>query len=105
MRTVNTPWGIADGQEILADGIISYSTPSHGGIRLSAERQAKIPVGTPNFLKDNCWWEEDCDWVVPYILFAEDIRKHGTAYKFEENLATAYETAKRYHPELLVAVR
>jgi hypothetical protein len=98
---MNTPWGISDGQQTLAPGIVSYSTPSHGGIWLSAERQAQLPKGIDNFVHDLRWWEEDCDWTVPYILFADDIRKHGGAYKFEENLASAYVIAKNYHPEVI----
>jgi hypothetical protein len=100
---MNTPWGFADGKEVLAEGIISYSTPSHGGIWLSAERIKQLPQGLTNFLHDLRWWEEDCDWVVPYILFKDDIQKHGTAYKFTENLSAAYDTAKRYHPEILAS--
>lgn len=97
---MNTPWGMSDNQETLAEGIISVSTPSHGGIQLSAERQAQLPAGIDNFLHDLKWWEEDCDWCVPYIIFKDDIEKHGQAYHFEENLTQAKETAKHYHPEL-----
>jgi hypothetical protein len=95
-----TPWGQADKQTKLAEGIIDCSTPSHGGIWLSPERQAKIPTGTRNFLNSLEWWEEDCDWSVPYVLFADDIRAGGKAYHFEENLETAKNILKRYHPEV-----
>jgi len=98
---MHTPWGVSDSQETLAPGITSYSTPSHGGIRLSVERQAQLPEGIDNFLHDLKWWEEDCDWAVPYILFADAIREHGTAYKFEENLAAAWITAEHFHPEAI----
>lgn len=97
-----TPWGNSDHQTTLAEGIIDYSTPSHGGIWLSDERQAQLPEGIDNFLHDKRWWEEDCDWVVPYIIFKDDIQKYGTAYKFIENLSAAYITAKRYHPEAIL---
>ena len=97
----NTPWGRADGKEILADGIISYSTPSHGGIWLSPKRQAKLPPGITNFLRDLQWWEEDCDWAVPYVIFAADILAHGTAYKFAENLAHASDIVKKHYPAIL----
>ncbi len=96
-----TPWGASDSQATLAEGIVSYGTPSHGGIWLSPERQAQLPQGIDNFMHDLRWWEEDCDWVVPYILFKDDIAKQGTAYQFTENLASAYTIAKRYHPEIL----
>jgi hypothetical protein len=104
VRNMLTPWGQSDGQEKLAEGIVSYSTPSHGGLWLSPERQAQLPLGIDNFLHDTRWWEEDCDWVVPYILFQDDIEKHGRAYKFADNLATACVIAKRWHPELLAQI-
>jgi len=101
---MHTPWGESDSKETLAEGIVSYSTPSHGGIWLSAARQAQLPRGLDNFLGSLQWWEEDCDWVVPYIVFKDEIQAYGKAYKFIENLSTAYETARRWHPELFVAV-
>ena len=96
-----TPWGESDSQEVLAEGIISYVTPSHGGIWLPSERQASLPKGIDNFTHDLRWWEEDCDWSVPYVYFAKDIKEHGHAYRFEENLDAAKATLKHYHPEAL----
>jgi len=98
-----TPWGFSDSKETLAKGITSYSTPSHGGIRLSPERIEQVPQSCidANFLKSGEWWEEDCDWCVPYIIFADDIRAHGRAYKFEESLELAKDTARYHHPELV----
>jgi len=92
-----TPWGMADFATELAPGIISYQTPSHGGIWLSKERRKSIHYknnfgGTPE------WWEEDCDWAIPYIVFQNDIKAHGKAYKFEENLEAAKSIVKKYHP-------
>ena len=98
-----TPWGQADGAEVLAEGIISYSTPSHGGIWLSAERQKRMP-DIDNFLHSKQWWEEDCDWAIPYVVFADDIQRHGTAYKFEENLNSAMRTANKSHPSIFALV-
>ena len=97
----NTPWGEVQGAEELAPGIISYSTASHGGIWLSAERQKKLNYDK-NFLKTAEWWEEDCDWAIPYFFFAAIIFAHGKAYKFDENLKAAINTIKRCHPEFLL---
>ena len=99
---MQTPWGTSDHQQKIAEGIVEYSTPSHGGIRLSPERQAQLPSGVKSFNSLE-WWEEDCDWCVPYIVFKDDIQKYGKAYKFIENLSTAYETAKYAHPELILS--
>ncbi|KKN75165.1 hypothetical protein LCGC14_0383240 [marine sediment metagenome] len=98
---MKTPWGESDSQDTLAPGIISYGTASHGGIWLSSERQDQLPEGIDNFLHDLRWWEEDCDWVVPYILFKDDIEKYGQAYHFTEHLNAAYITARDHHPEII----
>ena len=96
-----TPWGLSDNVEELAEGIKSVSTPSHGGIWLSTERQAQLPTGLDNFNHDLRWWEEDCDWAIPYIIFADEIKKAGKAYHFQGNLQLAIETVKHYRPEVL----
>ena len=97
----HTPWGTAQDSTGLAPGIISYSTAGHGGIWLSRKRQQQLKY-TRNYSGNTEWWEKDCDWVVPYITFASDIEKHGTAYRFTENLANALIIAKRYHPDFYV---
>ena len=94
----STPWGQSQGSVELAEGIVSYHTSSHGGIWLSKKRQKQLAY-SDNFLKNPAWWEEDCDWAVPYVFFAEDIRKHGNAYKFDENLTAALKTIEHYHPD------
>ncbi len=98
-----TPWGQADQVTELAEGIISYCTPSHGGIWLSASRRKVVEAVIPNvknFLGGLEWWEEDCDWSIPYVLFGDDILNHGIAYKYHENLETAKQILARYHPEV-----
>jgi hypothetical protein len=51
-----------------------------------------------NWLHTDEWWEEDCDWAVPYLFFADEIRTAGKVYHFEENLKQAEMTVKKYHP-------
>ena len=96
-----TPWGQAQHQTKLADGIIFYITAGHGGIWLSAKRQAALPACN-NWLNTKEWWEEDCDWAVPYIFFGNDIQKYG-AYQFNENLSAAYALAEHHHPDFFKA--
>lgn len=58
-----TPWGISDYTTKIAPGIISYSTPSHGGIHLSPTRLKEMP----EVLRlESGWYEEDCDWCLVY---------------------------------------
>ena len=45
-----TPWGMSDDEgRVLADGIISYSTPGHGGIWLSLSRRKELEKVIPSF--------------------------------------------------------
>jgi len=79
---MHTPWGSSQGHEVLADGIKSHYTAGHGGIQLSAARQKQLLLkgvkSKSNFLKSDQWWEEDCDWAIPFYHFADDIKKYGT---------------------------
>lgn len=100
-----TPWGYSDFRRVLAPGIIEYCTPSHGGIWLSDHRQQQLlnkGLTIKNFLKSEEWWEEDCDWAIPFVIFAEDIKKHGSydSEHFEFALKAAKESNKYWHPEL-----
>jgi hypothetical protein len=96
-----TPWGPAQTSELLADGIISYSTSSHGGIWLSPERRKQLPYAK-NWLGGKEWWEEDCDWAVPYLFFSKEIRAYNTGYNIEENIIAARKTVESFHPEFKV---
>jgi hypothetical protein len=99
-----TPWGPAQGAKELAPGIMSYFTASHGGIRLSPERQRQLRehYKGSNFLGNFEWWEEDCDWAIPYVFFAKEIEKQGVAYKFTENLTAAMNTVRQCHPAFVM---
>jgi hypothetical protein len=63
-----TPWGISDYQKTLAPGIISVSTPGHGGINLDEEHQKKMPAALRNA---DGWYEEDEEWAKVAFIFPE----------------------------------
>lgn len=71
----NTPWGAADTATTHAEGIVSYSTPSHGGFHLSPERLTAIPaevlICTFNQQGERGWFEEDEDWALVAAAFPE----------------------------------
>ena len=70
---VITPWGYADNIESVAEGIDFVSTPSHGGYRLSDDREEQVQKAFPGFkpFAGNWkgWYEEDCDWCVVVLTF------------------------------------
>ena len=70
---MNTPWGKADGSKVIADGIVAYHTPSHGGLWISDERRTQMPDelrNIPTFAGGN-WYEEDCDWAIVALAFPQ----------------------------------
>lgn len=69
-----TPWGPAQSWTHLADGIDSYSTASHGGIRLSGDALDRFYATFPTFRTfagPRDWFEEDEDWSAVCILFPD----------------------------------
>lgn len=61
-----SPWGRIDSAKVLADGIVSVSTPGHGGIHLSPALNAAMPEAFRN--KDR-WYEEDCEWALVALIY------------------------------------
>lgn len=66
---MRTPWGIADSAERIADGITFYTTPSHGGVGLSAARQRDMPDA---LRVEGGWYEEDCDYALVVVAFPDE---------------------------------
>lgn len=53
-----TPWGPADHVRDLGPGAVLVGTPSHGGIKLSPERNRAVPAPLRS---SSGWYEEDCE--------------------------------------------
>lgn len=64
----HSPWGRIDHQKTIAPGIVEVSTPSHGGVWLSPERNALVPE---NARRPDGWYEEDCQWSVVVLSFPD----------------------------------
>lgn len=85
---VHTPWGVADHETVLAEGITFYGTPSHGGFRLDAGRNARVH---PALRETDGWYEEDCAWAKVAFTFAE-------AFSAKDREA-AIRTLKEWYPD------
>ena len=83
-----TPWGVAEDVEVVAEGIVRVTTPSHGGFYLSEDRDRQVP----SELKSDryCplrWYEEDCEWAAVAVTFPEFFSRrelnlaHRTLYR------------------------
>jgi hypothetical protein len=92
---MNTPWGKSDFSEKLISGITFYSTPSHGGYKISKKRWDSLhPVYKTVFNNNEQWFEEDCDWCLLYLAFADEIRP----IKGDKMIVIAEDTAKSMFP-------
>lgn len=61
-----TPWGTPQDITDVAPGIAVVSTAGHGGVKLSPERNAQIPIALRN---SSGWYEEDCEYNIPARYF------------------------------------
>lgn len=66
-----TPWGKADNVERVAPGIVFAGTPSHGGYKLSRERNAAIP---PALRERSGWYDEDDGRAVVHMYHPDSAR-------------------------------
>ena len=94
-----SPWGPVQSIEVIAHGIYAIETASHGGIRLSPERNAAVPgyfqTSTFNRQGESGWYEEDVDWCIPALVFPAEF----TAKQGGHVVALARQIAVRYHTE------
>jgi len=63
-----SPWGKVELEHKIREGMTSVSTAGHGGIKLSATLNAKIPK---IFRCKGGWYEEDCEWAIVALIFPE----------------------------------
>jgi hypothetical protein len=73
VNRIPTPWGISQSQHRIADGINQVTTAGHGGMILSAKRQAAVTERFPNFQPwaGEPYYEEDCDVSIVVLTFPE----------------------------------
>ena len=96
-KLLTSPWGAVQDVTVLAEGIRSVTTASHGGIKLDAERQARMPE---NWRCEGGWYEEDCDWCLPFIIFHADILAYGQPCAVNNILSSRHvEILRDWHPD------
>ena len=71
----HSPWGIVQDEEIIAEGIVYVSTPSHGGIWVSPELLGRVQEAMRDYAAywsgSSCWFEEDCAAQCVVVSFPE----------------------------------
>lgn len=94
---MRSPWGTVNSAQMLADGIGTVGTPSHGGIKLSAKRNHAVPE---YMRQSDGWYEEDCDWCVPFVVFEADIILAEDEYALKNiNDGSHKRTFRNHHPD------
>ena len=72
-KAIDTPWGPAQEVKHVGEGVTWYSTASHGGFHVDAERMKQMPSRFREFKPwaGRGWYEEDADWAVVCLSFPE----------------------------------
>jgi hypothetical protein len=94
-----SPWGAVQTVEPLGPAVVIVTTASHGGFRLSPAALHRLPVVMrETAYSGGGWFEEDCDWALPYLaLSLDDYERDGEAGA--RRRAAAIATVQRYHPQ------
>jgi len=102
MSRKQTPWGKTQTVDEIADGIVHYTTASHGGIWLSKKRRDEMPAALQNAdcYAGNQWYEEDVDWCIPTLAFPAEFATHYGAEQFQRYYKSAVKTLINYHPDV-----
>ena len=97
-----TPWGLADSRTQYGPGVVFYTTPSHGGFQLNAERLAQLRA-IHGDVKTFCglphWFEEDCDWAYvatafPDLFTADELSNARATLAWAQRKQPANESAQ-----------
>jgi hypothetical protein len=97
-RGSSSPWGPIQTVEALGPDVVSVTTASHGGLRLSLAARDRLPapIRQTAHSRDG-WFEEDCDWALPYLALRLDAFEADAA-RAAEVWAAAVRTVQIYHP-------
>lgn len=63
---MRTPWGTAQSENTIAEGVTVVTTAGHGGIKLDAARNAKVHKA---WRQKGGWYEEDAEWAIVALTF------------------------------------
>lgn len=85
-----TPWGLSHSVNYVGDhGIKWVSTSSHGGVFIPKNLNKMIP---PRFRSASGWYEEDCQWSIPYSLLPVFFER--------QEVENAREVLKHWYPHV-----
>lgn len=91
-----TPWGYAQHEERVADGVVFVSTEGHGGYRLSEERNRAIPAP---YRARNRWYEEDTERRIVEFFHFDAVSRPDPDRTRDERLASLDQGLRDWYPE------
>lgn len=92
-----SPWGAIQHVTPMGPDATVATTAGHGGVWISEATFAKIPKAYKALrYSDGQWFEEDCDWCIPYLALRLD-RFEATPERGAEVLAYARDAFTRWH--------
>jgi hypothetical protein len=98
-RGFASPWGPVQTVSPLGPDVVVVTTASHGGLRLSAAALARLPQAIRQTVHSrDGWFEEDCDWALPYLALGLDAFEADAA-RAAEVWAAAVATVQRHHSQ------
>ena len=94
-----SPWGPVQTVTPLGPEVVAVTTASHGGLRVLLTALARLPepIRQTDYSGDG-WFEEDCDWALPYLALGLDAFETD-AVRAAEVRAAAVRTVQVYHPQ------
>ena len=84
----STPWGTADTAMTFCRGITFYTTPGHGGFKVS---KGMLKQMHPILVQDDGWYEEDCEASKVAVAFPQ----HFCTTAVEQSIASM----KNWYPD------
>jgi len=87
-----TPWGPAQDVTERFPGFYDVGTASHGGVYISPLLAAEMP----KMFRNRRWYEEDCDWAIPYFWFRERLLATAGSIYVQRNVANAEGTLRTW---------
>jgi hypothetical protein len=95
----SSPWGSIQTVEPIGPDVVSVTTASHGGLRVSQTALSRLPEAIrETAFSSNGWFEEDCDWALPYLALGLDAFERDAPRAAEMHRA-AVRTVQKYHPQ------
>lgn len=90
---MNTPWGKADTIREICPGIKWVTTPGHGGMLVDEKLNQAVRIHR----NTSGWYEEDCEWCIPWLYLMEYIAKHNPD-EFRKAKDSAADTCANWYP-------